>query len=306
MNIQEEIRTLKKERNALILAHYYVPGPVQEIADVVGDSFALSQKAADTDADVLVFAGVSFMGESAKILSPDKTVLLPDAEADCPMAHMATEENIRKLKKQYPDLAVVCYINSTARLKALSDVCVTSSNALKIVRALPNRNIYFIPDKNLGQYVAGQVPEKNIILNDGYCPIHHSLTPALLLEAKKAHPEAQVLMHPECPPKTLPMADYVGSTAGILAYARQSSHKEFLVATEEGVLWQLQRENPGKQFYSPTEDFCCPGMKLITLEKVRDALKNNTNPVEIEESLRLAALRPLKRMLQLAAQRKEQ
>ena len=149
MNIQEEIRALKKERNALILAHYYVPGPVQEIADVVGDSFALSQKAADTDAEVLVFAGVSFMGESAKILSPDKTVLLPDAGADCPMAHMATEESIWKLRDQYPDLAVVCYINSTARLKALSDVCVTSSNAVKIVRALPNRNIYFIPDRNL-------------------------------------------------------------------------------------------------------------------------------------------------------------
>ena len=305
MNIQEEIRALKKERNALILAHYYVPGPVQEIADVVGDSFALSQKAADTDAEVLVFAGVSFMGESAKILSPDKTVLLPDAGADCPMAHMATEESIRKLRDQYPDLAVVCYINSTARLKALSDVCVTSSNAVKIVRALPNRNIYFIPDRNLGQYVAGQVPEKNIILNDGYCPIHHSLTPELLLAAKEAHPEAQVLMHPECPPETLRLADYVGSTAGILTHARLSSHEEFLVATEEGVLWQLCRENPGKHFYTPTEDFCCPGMKLVTLEKVRNVLKYNTNPVEIEEPLRLAALRPLERMLRLAAQGRE-
>lgn len=301
MNIQEEIRALKEQRRALILAHYYVPGPVQEIADVVGDSFFLSRKAASTDAEVLVFAGVSFMGESAKILSPEKTVLLPDPKADCPMAHMATEENIRKMRSRYPDLAVVCYINSTARLKALSDVCVTSSNALKIVRSLPNRNIYFIPDKNLGQYVAGQVPEKNILLNDGCCPIHHSLTPEILQTAKKAHPAAQVLMHPECPPETLALADFVGSTAEILACARESKADDFLVATEEGVLWQLRQENPGKHFYPPQEDFCCSGMKLVTLEKVRDVLKYNTNQVEIEESLRLAALRPLNRMLELAA-----
>lgn len=301
MNIQEEIRALKEKRNALILAHYYVPGQVQEIADVVGDSFYLSRKAADTDAGVLVFAGVSFMGESAKILSPRKTVLLPDPQADCPMAHMAEEENIPKLRSRYPDLAVVCYINSTARLKALSDVCVTSSNAIRIVRSLPNRNIYFIPDKNLGQYVAAQVPEKNILLNDGYCPIHHSLTPEILLAAKKAHPTARVLMHPECPPETLALADDVGSTAEILSFARQSSASDFLVATEEGVLWQLRQENPGKRFYAPHEDFSCHGMKQVTLEKVRDVLKYNTNQVEVEESLRLAALRPLERMLQLAA-----
>lgn len=301
MNIQEEIRALKEKRNALILAHYYVPGQVQDIADVVGDSFYLSRKAANTDASVLVFAGVSFMGESAKILSPGKTVLLPDPQADCPMAHMAAEENIQKLRSRYPDLAVVCYINSTARLKALSDVCVTSSNAIRIVRSLPNRNIYFIPDKNLGQYVAAQVPEKNILLNDGYCPIHHGLTPEILLAAKKIHPTARVLMHPECPPETLALADDVGSTAEILSFARQSSASDFLVATEEGVLWQLRQENPGKRFYTPHEDFCCQGMKQITLEKVRDVLKYNTNQVEVEESLRLAALRPLKRMLQLAA-----
>lgn len=300
MNIQEEICRLKQERRALILAHYYVPGPVQEIADIVGDSFYLSQEAARTDARVLVFAGVSFMAESAKILSPDKTVLVPDAGADCPMAHMASAEQIEKLRKEYEDLAVVCYINSTARLKALSDVCVTSSNALKITGSLPNRNIFFIPDRNLGQYVASRLPQKNIILNDGCCPVHDCLTPEALSAAQAAHPEAQILIHPECPPSALALADYAGSTAEILRYARESSCSSFIIATEEGVLWQLRRENPQKRFYSPREDFCCPGMKLATPEKIRDALKYNTGQVHIDEKLRQKALLPLERMLRMA------
>ncbi len=297
MTISNEILALKKERNAIILAHYYVPDEVQEIADYIGDSFYLSQVAQKTNADVLVLCGVTFMGESAKIINPEKTVLLPDVKADCPMAHMASIDKIKKVREEYDDLAVVCYINSTAELKKHSDVCVTSANALKIVRSLPNKNIYFIPDENLGRYVAKQVPEKNFIFNDGCCPIHASLTPDALAKAKEKHPEAEILIHPECVPETLEMADYIGSTSGIITYATNSSCKSFIVCTENGVLYELRKQNPDKNFYLPYEDFECPGMKLITLEKVLDVLKNDTNKVEVEDSLRKASLIPLENML---------
>ncbi|MBD9267489.1 MAG: quinolinate synthase NadA, partial [[Ruminococcus] torques] len=219
MTIREEIEQLKKEKNAVILAHYYVRPEVQEIADYIGDSFYLSKVAVELEEQTIVFCGVSFMGESAKVLNPQKTVLMPDAKADCAMAHMADEETIRAMRKKYDDLAVVCYINSTAELKRLSDVCVTSANAVRIVKALPNKNIFFIPDENLGRFVAKQVPEKNFIFNDGYCHVHASIRKDQVEAAKKAHPNAPFIVHPECRPEILDLADFIGSTSEIIDYA---------------------------------------------------------------------------------------
>ncbi|MBR2009476.1 MAG: quinolinate synthase NadA [Peptococcaceae bacterium] len=215
-DIVNEIAALKQEKDAVILAHYYVRPEVQAIADYIGDSFYLSKVAANLDAKTIVFAGVFFMGESAKVLNPGKTVLLPDMKADCAMAHMADVATIQKMRETYDDLAVVCYINSTAELKQHSDVCVTSSNAVKIVKALPNKNIFFIPDRNLARYVAAQVPEKNFVFNEGYCPIHEQILMNELHEVKAAHPQALVLAHPECKKELLDEADYIGSTSGII------------------------------------------------------------------------------------------
>ncbi len=300
MTIREEINKLKEEKNAIILAHYYAPGEVQELADYVGDSYYLAKAATTTNADVVVFAGVSFMGESVKILNPEKTVLMPDITADCPMAHMAHIDRIEELRKQYEDLAVVCYINSTAKLKCHSDVCVTSSNAVKIVKNLPNKNIFFIPDVNLGSYVAKQVPDKNIILNDGYCPIHNAVTIDDILEAKKRHPKALVLTHPECKDDILKESDFIGSTADILKYATESECKEYIICTEEGVSYPLMLNNPDKKFYFAKEEFCCKDMKLNTVEKVIEVLTNMTNEVVMEESIRERAMAPLNKMLDMA------
>ena len=299
MTVKERIQSLKEKHNAIILAHYYVPDEVQDIADYIGDSFYLSKVAAQTNADTLVLCGVSFMGESAKIINPDKTVLMPDPEADCPMAHMADINKIKELRQQYDDLAVVCYINSTAELKKYSDVCVTSANALKIVRALPNKNIFFVPDENLGKYVASQVPEKHFIFNDGRCPIHAGLTADTLMRTKKAHPEAQVLIHPECTPDTLKLADYIGSTSGIIRYATESSCHSFIICTENGVMHELRKQNPDKEFYLADESFSCPGMKRITLEKVWDVLEHQNHKITVDEQLRKDSMIPLERMLKL-------
>lgn len=300
MTVTEQIQALKKEKNAVILAHYYVPDEVQEIADYIGDSFYLSKVAATTDADVLVLCGVSFMGESARIQNPEKTVLLPDMEADCPMAHMADREKIQELKKQYEDLAVVCYINSTAELKTCADVCVTSANALEIVRALPNRHIFFIPDENLGRYVASKIPDKHFIFNDGHCPVHARLSREAVERAKKEHPGAEVLVHPECVPEVLALADYIGSTSGIIRYAGGSSCKSFIICTEEGVLCELKKRNPDRQFYMVTDDFRCPDMKKVTLDKVLKVLEEGCNRVEVDPELSRTSMRPLERMLELA------
>lgn len=297
--LKNKIDRLKKEKDAVILAHYYVSDEVQEVADYVGDSFYLSQIAAKSDARTIVFCGVSFMGESAKILSPEKTVLMPDATADCPMAHMVDEERIRAMKEKYDDLAVVCYINSTAELKKMSDVCVTSSNAVKIVKALPNQNIFFIPDENLGRYVAEQVPEKNIMLNDGYCPVHAQMAVSGLEAAKRAHPVAEVLSHPECTKEILDRSDYIGSTSGIIDYAGKSSKKEFIICTETGVFYELVKNNPDKAFYPIMENQICSDMKKITLEKVIDVLEKESNEVFVSDELRLQANKPLTTMLEL-------
>ncbi len=294
------IRQLQKEKNAVIMAHYYVADEVQDIADYIGDSYYLSETATKIDADVIVLCGVSFMGESAKILNPDKTVLLPDADADCPMAHMASVERIKEVRAQYDDVAVVCYVNSTAELKAASDVCVTSANAFKIVQALPNKNIFFIPDQNLARYIADSLPEKHFIFNDGYCHVHHNLTADQILAAKKIRPAAKVLVHPECRPEVTALADYIGSTSGIISYSEKSSASEFIVVTEMGVMHELQKRNPGKKFYTAGNMQICPNMKKITLDKIIAALENNAPRVELNASFMKQALAPMERMLKLA------
>lgn len=300
MDKAERIQQLKKEKNAVIMAHYYVADEVQAIADYVGDSYFLSEKATQVDAQTIVFCGVAFMGESAKILNPGKTVLMPDASADCPMAHMADVEKIRQVRRDYPDVAVVCYVNSTAELKMHSDVCVTSSNALKIVKALPNKYIYFIPDKFLGQFVAEKCPEKEFIFNDGCCPVHHDLTVEAFERAKAARPKAQLLVHPECRSEVSAMADYAGSTAGIINYAGESTAQEFIIGTEVGVLYELKKRYPEKTFYIPEQPPVCADMKKITLDKVITALETMTPEVALDKEDIAKARAPLARMLELA------
>ena len=299
-DILNEIINLKKEKNAVILAHYYAPDDIQAVADYVGDSFYLAKLAEKIPEKLIVFCGVGFMAESVKIINPEKTVLVPDMSADCAMAHMASVEKIKKLRKEYDDLAVVCYINSTAELKCHSDICVTSSNAVKIVKSLPNKNIFFIPDKNLGRYVAEQVPEKNIILNDGYCPIHASLTVESLKKTIEEHPRAKVLTHPECEREILELSDYIGSTADILKYASESEHGEFIICTEDGVGYPLKKNNPDKKFYFAGENFKCMDMKLNTPEKLLHVLKTGENEIKVSKTKREKALLPLKRMLESA------
>ena len=300
MLVRDEIKQLKKEKHAVILAHYYVPDEVQEIADYIGDSFYLSKVAKNIEADIIVFCGVSFMGESAAIMNPGKKVLMPDKSADCAMAHMVDADRLKMLREQYEDLAVVCYINSTAEIKSYADVCVTSANAVKVVKNLSNRNIFFIPDGNLGRYVKEQLPEKHVILNDGYCPIHAAMTKAEVLEAKKKYPEAKFLVHPECTKEVLEEADYIGSTAGIINFAAKDDGKEYIIGTEAGVLYELKKQNQDKKFYTLRKPSICEDMKLVTLEKVYDVLKNETNVVTVSEELREKALIPLERMLELA------
>lgn len=298
--MKTEILKLKKEKNAVILAHYYTPSNVQEIADYVGDSFYLAKVAQKTKADIIVFCGVRFMGESAKILNPDKKVLMPDMCADCPMAHMVSDGLIEEMRRSYDDLAVVCYINSTTELKRKSDVCVTSSNAVKIVKALPNKNIFFIPDNNLGSFVKKQVPEKNVILNAGYCPIHAKIKAEQLHEALEKHPNAMVLAHPECEQEVLAEADFIGSTADIIRYAEESCSYEFIICTEDGVDFKLTSDNPKKKFYYPEPRPCCADMKLNTPESILSVLKKENNEILISDDVILTAMQPLKKMLELA------
>lgn len=298
--MKNRIQEIKRAKNAVILAHYYAPAEVQEIADHVGDSFYLAKIARQTKAEIILFCGVGFMGESAKILCPDKKVLMPDPNADCPMAHMVASGKTKEMREKYDDLAVVCYINSTAELKCQSDVCVTSSNAVKIVRALQNKNIFFIPDRNLGRFVAEQVPEKNIILNDGCCPIHAKITAQQVMREKECYPEAKVLSHPECDEAVLSLSDYVGSTAEIIAYAKADNALKYIVCTEDGVDYKLVSDSPHKRFYYPAPHPCCADMKLNTLEGVLSALENESGEVTVEEEVRRRAILPLERMLELA------
>ncbi len=299
--IKQQIAALKKEKDAVILAHYYVDGPVQEIADFVGDSYYLAKKATTVSERVIIFCGVSFMGESAKILNPDKKVVMADETADCPMAHMVDVDRIKEVRQEYPDVAVVCYVNSTAEIKAASDVCVTSSNAIKIVKNLPNHDIFFIPDNNLGRYVAKQLSDRHFIFNDGFCHVHKSIHREDVLKAKEVHPEALVLAHPECTEDTLELADFIGSTSQIIDYVTESPEKVFIICTEMGIFYELMQKNPEKKFYSVGHRQFCPNMKKVRLESVLSALQNLAPEVELEEEMRNAAKLPLERMLELAA-----
>jgi quinolinate synthase len=298
--IFDRIRALRAERDAIILAHYYVDGSVQDAADYVGDSYYLSRVAMESPNKVVVFAGVRFMAESAKILSPDKTIIMPDTSAGCPMAHMVDEMSIMDVRNQHDDLSVVCYINSTTKVKAVSDVCVTSSNAVKVISKLSSRYILFVPDQNLGSYVAGFFPDKSFILLDGFCPTHNLITADAVRALLSEHPEAKVLAHPECSREVLEIADYIGSTSGIIYEAAGSKDDTLIICTEEGVKHQLMKDNPSKTFLFPTSTPLCPDMKKNTLENLEDSLKYLKNPIEIDEELRQRALIPLLKMHELA------
>lgn len=295
MRIQE----LKRQRNAIILAHNYQIEEVQEIADIVGDSLALSQAAADNSADVIAFCGVHFMAETAAILSPEKVVLLPAKDAGCPLAETATPEAVREMRAKHPDAAVVSYVNTSAAVKAESDYCCTSANALRVCRAVPNREIIFLPDCNLAAFVASQLPEKTIIPWQGHCVTHHRVSPDDIRKAKNAYPNAPVLIHPECTPSVTVLADFVGSTSQILKFARESHGVEFIIGTEMGIITQLRRENPGKKFFLASSGLVCPNMKRTRLSHVLSALETLTPRIQVDEPMRSRARRALDRMLEL-------
>jgi quinolinate synthase len=299
LGLIEKIKRLKQQRNAVILAHNYQPGEIQDIADYTGDSLGLSVQASQTDADVIVFCGVLFMAETAAILSPEKTVLLPDKNAGCPMADMITPEQLREMKEQHPDALVVCYVNSTAEIKALSDYCCTSGNALELVQTLPEgREIIFVPDRNLGGFIIERTG-REMILWPGHCPTHLRILPEDVAAARRSHPDAKVLAHPECNPDVRAIADELLSTGQMLKYAKTSSVDEFIIATEIGIVHSLQKQHPGKQFHPITEKAVCPNMKKISLEKVLWALEDMQYQITVSEPVCSEARRSLDRMLEV-------
>lgn len=295
--LSREILDLKKKSNAVILAHLYQRPEVQDVADFTGDSLGLSQQAAETDADVIVFCGVHFMAETAFILSPDKTVLLPEVNAGCPMADMVTAEALRKKKKEYPDAVVVCYVNSSAEVKAESDICCTSANAVKVVQSVPaDKRILFVPDRNLGHYVGLQAG-REIIYWEGYCNTHDKLTVEDIQKTKETHPEAEILVHPECRPEVVALADQVFSTSGMIKYATESKAREFIIGTESGILHQLHQKCPDKQFYLASKKLVCPNMKSTTLEKVKWALEEMQPRIMVPDSIREKAVVAVDKMM---------
>jgi len=294
----EKILSLKKSRRAIILAHNYQLGEVQDIADFVGDSLELSQNAAKTDADVIVFCGVHFMAETASILCPDKIVLLPDIHAGCPMADMITADGLRQRKGELPGVTVVCYINSSAEVKAESDICCTSANAVKVIDSLNAEEILFVPDQYLGHYTSTQT-DKRISLWPGFCPTHIRIQPQYIANLRQEYPQAKVVVHPECRPEVIALADEVLSTGGICRYASRSEVKEIIVGTEIGIIHRLRKENPGKKFIPATEQAICPRMKLITLERVLWSLLEITPEVKVPEEIRLRARAAVNRMLEI-------
>lgn len=299
-SLLEEILRLKKERNAIILAHNYQLGEIQDIADFVGDSLELSQKAAQTGAAVIVFCGVLFMAETASILCPDKKVLLPDIHAGCPMADMITAEGLRQKKKEHPGATVVCYVNSTAEVKAESDVCCTSANAVRIVERLPEKKeILFIPDQYLGHYISTRT-RREMILWPGFCPTHTRIKSQDIIRLKQEHPRAKVVVHPECRPEVITLADEVLSTGGIRRFARNTTAAEVIVGTEIGILHRLRKENPDKRFIPASEQAVCPRMKLITLENVLWSLEEMAPEVRVPEEVRLIAKAAVDKMLEVS------
>ncbi len=296
--ILKQINTLKKERNAVILAHSYQPLDIQHMADYIGDSLGLCIQAGQTEAEVIVFCGVHFMAESAKILNPKKTVLLPVKEAGCPMADMASGEALRELKAKHPNAMVVCYVNSTAEVKAESDICCTSSNAVEIIRSIPSeREIIFVPDRHLGEFAAVQA-ERNVILWDGYCPVHQRIVKDDIQRVKKDHPDAIIMVHPECSREVREMADFVGSTSQIYNKAASSGELKFIIGTEEGIVERMREELPNKLFLLPDTPVVCKNMKKITLKDVAESLRRNEPEIQLEPEIAAKALDPVKRMLE--------
>jgi quinolinate synthase len=295
--IKLQIRELLVKHNAVLLAHNYMRDEVQEIADITGDSLALSIEAAKTSADVIVFCGVHFMAESAAILSPDKRVLLPRPDAGCPMADMVTVEELEELRSKHPGVPVVTYVNSSAEVKACSDICCTSANAIKVVRSLQEDELIFVPDRNLGRWIAKFIPEKKFIYWDGFCPTHERMTVQAVQQKRNEHPDALFVCHPESAPEVSELADHVCSTSGMYDYCRISPAKKFIIGTEAGILYKLRIENPGKEFILASPALFCPNMKLTSLEDVLISLQTLSPVVTVSEDIRLKAKRALDRML---------
>ncbi|PNX45283.1 MAG: quinolinate synthase [Thermoplasmata archaeon M11B2D] len=296
-SFQRKIQELQKKQHAVILAHNYQNPEIQDIADFIGDSLDLSLKAISTDASVIIFCGVDFMAESAKILNPEKTVILPDKTANCPMAGMVDTESLGWLKKEHPDAEVVAYINTTADVKALADICCTSANGVKIVKSRTAKKIIFVPDRNLGLYIQKQVPEKEMILWPGVCRTHHDIKKEDLLALQKEHPAAEILVHPECQPEIIDLADFVFSTNGMVTHAKESSKKEFIIGTEKGLCYRMEKEMPEKKFY-PIPSAVCPNMKKTTLEKVLKSLETLEPTIHLPGEIMKKARLPLQRMME--------
>ncbi|WP_297887591.1 quinolinate synthase NadA [Sulfurihydrogenibium sp.] len=302
--VVERINQLKKDKNAVILAHYYQRPEIQDIADFIGDSLELSRIAQKSDADIIVFCGVRFMAETAKILNPDKKVLHPNPESGCPMADMATLEGVKRLKEEHPDAVVVSYINTNADVKTVSDIIVTSRNAVKVVKSLDAKKIIFVPDQFLGSYVAKQVPEKEFILWKGFCPPHFNLSKETLLALKRQYPDAKIAVHPECNTDTVEIADFVGSTTQIIEYATTCDANTVIIGTEVGIHHYLKKKNPNKTYIFPqAADYCgsvhCCDMKKNTLDKVLEVLENETNQIILDKDTIEKARIPLERMLSI-------
>lgn len=296
--IQQQIQDLKKKHHMIILAHNYQNPEIQDIADFVGDSLDLSLKATKTDATTIIFCGVDFMAESAKILNPEKTVILPDKTANCPMAGMVDAESLKALMNEHPKADVVAYINTTADVKALADICCTSANGVKVVKSRTAQTIIFVPDRNLGMYIQKQVPEKEMILWPGICRTHHNITKEEILRIKKKHPNAEILVHPECQPEVIDIADQALSTNGMVTYVHTSPKKEFIIGTEKGLCYRLEKENPGKKFY-PVPSAVCPNMKKTTLEKVLKSMETLEPKIELPDDIIRKARIPLQRMMDM-------
>ncbi len=294
--ISREILELKKTKNATILVHNYQLDEIQDIADIRGDSLALAREAMNIDSEVIVLCGVHFMAESAAILNPDKKVLLSAKEAGCPMADMVTAQKLREAKAEHPDAAVVCYVNSSAEVKAESDICCTSSNAIQVINSVKEKKIIFVPDQNLGRWAAKHT-DKEIILWEGYCFVHHFVHASEIIAAKEEHPAAKVVAHPECQMEVLDLADHVCSTQGMFTYAKESESREFIIVTEKGMLYKLHKENPGKRFYIPSENLVCANMKRTTLRRLKNALENMVHLITVEPKIAERAGMALERML---------
>ncbi len=297
--LKDKILKLKKEKNAVILAHYYQINDIQEIADIRGDSLALAREATKLSSDIIVFCGVRFMAETAKVLCPDRKVLIPEMDSVCPLADMATREEVLKKKEELGNTTIVSYVNTNVDVKTVSDICCTSANAVNVVRSLDEKRVLFVPDRNLGSYVKEQVPEKEIVLWDGYCPVHEEYSVENLKKLKEEHPNAKVAVHPESPKAVREMADFIGSTSGIINYVNKTDTDEFIIGTEEGILYELRVNNPGKKFYIIGSKSICTNMKKITLESLYKALKDEIYEIKLDEETIELAKKPIERMVSI-------